>query len=77
MTGYADKYLYTTYYLDADKILYDRLKQYAGSGFDYDSFSDGEKIIVFVDKNPYEQYDDSIKEAVSYTHLTLPTTSRV
>ena len=61
MTGYADKYLYTTYYLDADEVLYDRLKQYAGSGFDYDSFADGEKIIVFVDKNPYKQYDDSIK----------------
>lgn len=32
------------------------------AGFDYDSFADGEKVIVFVDKNPYEQYDDSIKE---------------
>jgi len=80
MTGYADKYLYTTYYLDADEVLYDRLKQYAGSGFDYDSFADGEKIIVFVDKNPYEQYDDSIKEGSKinfhYYNVLLPGADR-
>lgn len=80
MTGYADKYLYTTYYFDADEVLYDRLKQYAGSGFDYDSFADGEKVIVFVDKNPYEQYDDSIKEGSKinfhYYNVLLPGADR-
>ena len=60
--------------------MYDRLKQYAGSGFDYDSFADGEKIIVFVDKNPYEQYDDSIKEGSKinfhYYNVLLPGADR-
>ena len=75
-----DRWVYLNDLAEKIEVLYDRLKQYAGSGFDYDSFADGEKIIVFVDKNPYEQYDDSIKEGSKinfhYYNVLLPGADR-
>ncbi len=70
---YADKYLFATQYQKPTEELYSRLSKYIDeSRLDYDAFSSGEQIIVFVDENLDEKFDDSIKPGMKINYHYYP-----
>lgn len=59
---YRDRYLFATEYVSASEDIYDRLCRYIEEDMqDYEAWSSGEQVVVFINDNPYGEYDDTIK----------------
>lgn len=55
-----DKYLFATEYVGENSGIYDILEDYAGDDWNYAAFLEGDEAIIFLDKNPEGEYDDTI-----------------
>lgn len=58
-SDFSSKYLFSTEYVKADSRVYDILSSYV-EDFDYSEFCKGNESVLFLDKNPYGEYDDTI-----------------
>lgn len=59
----TDRYLFATEYVKPDSKIYDILCEYAGKDkLSYDEFANGDKCVVFLNKNIEGEYDDTITE---------------
>lgn len=57
------KYLFATEYVEADSRVYDVLEDITDKGeIDIQAFKDGRQVVVFIDKNPEDEYDDTISK---------------
>ena len=60
-----EKYLFATEYVEDGSDMYDILKSHIIKGdFDDEAFNSGEEVVIFVDKNPDGEYDDTIVEGI-------------
>ena len=60
-----EKYLFATEYVEDGSDMYDILKSHIiKSDFDDEAFNSGEEVVIFVDKNPDGEYDDTIVEGI-------------
>lgn len=51
---YRDRYLFATEYVSASEDIYDRLCRYIEADMqDYEAWSSGEQVVVFINDNPY------------------------
>lgn len=72
---YGDRYWYATNYVSATKKIYDKLAKYVDREyFDFDTFVRGEQVVLFVDDNPYGEYEDTIAvgDKIKYHYYDVP-----
>ena len=60
-----DKYLFATEYVGENSGIYDILEDYAGDDWNYAAFLEGDEAIIFLDKNPEGEYDDTITSGIN------------
>lgn len=61
-----EKYLFATEYVEDGSDMYDILKNHIIKGdLDEEAFNSGEEVVIFVDKNPDGEYDDTIVEGTN------------
>lgn len=68
-----EKYLFATEYVTSDSKIYDILCDYVDTdSFDYEEFRRGEAAIIFIDKNPEGEYDDTLIEGKQVGLMCYP-----
>ncbi len=71
---YASRNLFATEYVKPTKEIYDRLSAYIDEDMqDYEAFEKGEQVLVLMETNPYDKYDDSLKagDTINYHYYDL------
>ncbi len=72
---YGDRYLFATKYDEPNREFYNKLSKYMDAEYiDYDAYARGEQIIVFVQDNPYGEYDDTLTagKRINYLYYDVP-----
>ncbi len=74
---YCNKYLFATQYQEPTEELYAKLSKYIDKDMiDYEAFVKGQQIVVFVDENPDERFDESIKPGININYHYYPVFSK-
>ncbi len=69
LVPYCDTYPFVTEYHHPTEDLYARLSKYMDPNIaDYDKFSRGEQILILVNTNPRDEYDESIKPGMNINY---------
>lgn len=72
---YGDRYLFATKYAEPTEEFYNKLSKYMDAEYiDYDAFARGEQVIVFLQDNPYGEYDDTLTagKKINYMYYDVP-----
>lgn len=72
---YGDRYLFATKYAKPTKEFYNKLSKYMDAEYiDYDAYARGEQVIVFLQDNPYGEYDDTLTagKKINYLYYDVP-----
>lgn len=72
---YGDRYLFATKYAEPTEEFYNKLSKYIAAEYiDYDAYARGEQVIVFLQDNPYGEYDDTLTvgKNINYMYYDVP-----